>query len=429
MSAPAPTLTGVPVPVLTVRTVSLADPGDLLDLIPTAEHVSTWVRRGDGFVAWGEAARIDTFGPERMIAADSWFTALRSAADVEDQVSLPGTGLVAFGSFAFDDADPAGGSLVVPRILVGRRGGQSWVTTIDPDGGASLTLDGERAPLTFPSDVIYSRGSATPREWMAKVADAVSRIKAGEAAKIVLARDVGASSSSPLDTRALVTRFTQAYPTTWAFAVDGLVGATPEMLVRRERRMVASRVLAGTIRRTGDDERDLAHAAALARSSKDLEEHEFAVESLAAALAPFVESANIPEVPSVLHLPNVMHLATDVTAVLQRDADGGRPSSLRLAAALHPTAAVGGTPTAQAVRLVREIEEMDRGRYAGPVGWIGSDGDGEWCIALRCGALDPDDPRRIRLFAGCGIVAASDPSAELDETEAKLEPMRQALLG
>ena len=90
---------------------------------------------------------------------------------------------------------------------------------------------------------------------------------------------------------------------------------------------------------------------------------------------------------------------------------------------------MGGTPTAQAVRLVREIEEMDRGRYAGPVGWIGSDGDGEWCIALRCGALDPDDPRRIRLFAGCGIVAASDPSAELDETEAKLEPMRQALLG
>ena len=106
-----------------------------------------------------------------------------------------------------------------------------------------------------------------------------------------------------------------------------------------------------------------------------------------------------------------------------------RGNRLLFAAALHPTAAVGGKPTAQAVRLVREIEEMDRGRYAGPVGWIGSDGDGEWCIALRCGALDPDDPRRIRLFAGCGIVAASDPSAELDETEAKLEPMRQALLG
>lgn len=435
MSAPALAPAGVPVPTLSVRTARLPDPGDLLALLPTADGVSTWVRRGDGMVAWGEAARIDTAGPERMVEADAWFTRLRTAAAVSDEVGVPGTGLVGFGSFSFDDGDPAGGSLVVPRILVGRRAGECWVTTIDPDGAAPLALEhagsagDHREPLSYPSDVTYSPGAATPSEWKAKVADAVARIKAGEAAKIVLARDVWATSSTPLDVRALATRFAGAYPTTWAFAVDGLVGATPEMLVRRERRLVASRVLAGTIRRTGDDEKDLAHAAALARSSKDLEEHEFAVESLARALAPFVESANVPEVPSVLHLPNVMHLATDVTAVLQRDADGGRPSSLRLAAALHPTAAVGGTPTAEAVRLVREIEGMDRGRYAGPVGWIGSEGDGEWCIALRCGALDPEDPRRIRLFAGCGIVAASDPGAELDETEAKLEPVRQALLG
>ncbi|PWD50549.1 isochorismate synthase [Serinibacter arcticus] len=429
MSAPAPAVTGLPVPALTVRTTAISDPGDLLDLLPTSDGVATWVRRGDGMVAWGEAARTDTAGSARMVDADAWFTQLRRAADVRDDVAVPGSGLVAFGAFAFDDGDPAGGSLVVPRILVGRRAGVSWVTTIDPEGAAPLTLDGPRDALTFPTDVTYAAGAATPAEWKAKVADAVARIRAGEAAKIVLARDVWATSATPLDTRALVTRFADAYPTTWAFAVDGLVGATPEMLVRRERRLVASRVLAGTIRRTGDDERDLAHAAALARSSKDLEEHEFAVESLARALAPFVESANVPEVPSVLHLPNVMHLATDVTAVLQRGPDGDRPSSLRLAASLHPTAAVGGTPTLDAVRLVREIEGMDRGRYAGPVGWIGSDGDGEWCIALRCGALDPDDPHRIRLFAGCGIVAASDPGAELDETEAKLEPVRQALLG
>lgn len=429
MSAPAPARQGARVPTLQVRTHAVADPGDLLDLLPAGEHVSTWVRRGDGMVAWGEAARMDTSGASRMLEADAWFTSLREGADIGDDVDLPGTGLIAFGSFSFDDDDPAGGALIVPRVVVGRRAGHAWVTTIDPDGAAPLALAGDRAPLALPTDVTYSPGAVTPEEWKAKVADAVARIRAGEAAKIVLARDVWATSSTPLDPRALVTRFSQAYPTTWAFAVDGLVGATPEMLIRRERRMVASRVLAGTIRRTGDDVSDLAHAAALARSSKDLEEHEFAVESLARALAPFVESANVPEVPSVLHLPNVMHLATDVTAVLQRGADGARPSALRLAAALHPTAAVGGTPTADAVRLVGEIEGMERGRYAGPVGWIGAQGDGEWCIALRCGALDPADPRRIRLFAGCGIVAASDPGAELDETEAKLEPMRQALLG
>lgn len=151
--------------------------------------------------------------------------------------------------------------------------------------------------------------------------------------------------------------------------------------------------------------------------------------SLAESLEPFVASANVPEVPSVLHLPNVMHLATDVTGVLEADGEGRFPSVLRVAAALHPTAAVGGTPRAVAVSLVNEIEGMDRGRYAGPVGWLGADGDGEFCIALRCGSIDRDDARRIRLFAGCGIVAASDPRAELDETEAKLEPMRQALLG
>lgn len=158
--------------------------------------------------------------------------------------------------------------------------------------------------------------------------------------------------------------------------------------------------------------------------------------SLAEALEPFVASANVPEVPSVLHLPNVMHLATDVTAVLTPgdagqtpDRAGALPSVLRLVAALHPTAAVGGTPTRVAVRLVHEIEEMPRGRYAGPVGWLGADGDGEFCIALRCGAIDAEDPRRIRVFAGCGIVAASDPQAELDETEAKLEPVREALRG
>jgi menaquinone-specific isochorismate synthase len=192
------------------------------------------------------------------------------------------------------------------------------------------------------------------------------------------------------------------------------------MLVRRERGLVTSRVLAGTIRRSGDDERDLALAASLARSSKDLEEHEYAVRSVADALRPHCTSLNAPESPFVLHLRNVMHLATDVAGVL---ADGA--TSLALAGGLHPSAAVCGTPREVAGRMIGELEGMDRGRYAGPVGWMDASGDGEWGIALRCGSYERQD--RMRLFAGCGIVSGSDPAAELAESEAKLVPMRDAL--
>lgn len=431
MSSPVSTLPPVAVPHLSVRTIAVSDPGSLVDLLPAlpAHEVLAWVRRGEGMVGWGSAAAIHTAGPSRMMQADTWFGELSRRATVSDAVGVSGSGLIAFGSFAFADTSAAGGTLVVPRVLLGRRDGACWVTTIDPDGAAPLGWETECSPHRPPQQVVYSAGAASGPQWREQVAEAVRHIRAGKAAKVVLARDVVATATEPLDVRTLLDRFVQAYPTTWAFAVDGLVGATPEMLVRRQRGLVASRVLAGTIRRTGDDEADLAHAAALARSSKDLEEHELAVASLAQALAPFVASANVPEVPSVLHLPNVMHLATDVTGALAVGDHGELPSVLRLAEALHPTAAVGGTPTAAAVALIGELEGMDRERYAGPVGWIGADGDGEFCIALRCGAIERSDERRIRLFAGCGIVAASDPNAELDETEAKFEPMRQALLG
>jgi menaquinone-specific isochorismate synthase len=259
----------------------------------------------------------------------------------------------------------------------------------------------------------------------------------------VLARDLVARTERPVDPRWLLRGLAQRYDGCWTFGVDGLVGATPELLVRLERGLVHSRVLAGTIRRTGDDVHDLALAGSLARSSKDLEEHEYAVRSVAEALAPHCSSMNVPESPFVLHLPNVMHLATDVAGVL---ADGA--TSLRLAAALHPTAAVCGTPTDAARDVIRALERMDRGRYTGPVGWIDARGDGEWGIALRCAEIVPDaDPdagaptglpaevaspagggsHTLRLFAGCGIVSGSDPSSELAESDAKLVPMRDAL--
>lgn len=400
-------------------------PGDLTELLP-ADGGTAWIRRADGLVAWGELTRVTTAGPERMADAEAAWRELVAHAVVRDEVRLPGTGPVAFGSFAFADDSPAGGVLVVPRVVVGRRGATAWVTTMELGAVPAPVVPTPQPPPTSPGPVTFSDADLGPDAWQDAVRQAVRRIRDGRLEKVVLAREVHARTTAPLDQRWVLRRLAADYRACWTFAVDGLLGATPELLVRSEKGLVTSRVLAGTIRRTGDDDADLAHAALLAHSSKDLEEHEYAVTSLSEALAPFCSSTNVPETPFVLHLPNVLHLATDVTGVLSADA-GPPPTSLALAAALHPTAAVAGTPTAAACDLIAELESMDRGRYAGPVGWIGADGDGEWALALRTGRVDPDDPRHLRLFAGCGIVAASDPAAELAESEAKLEPMRRAL--
>ncbi|HEY3559746.1 MAG TPA: isochorismate synthase [Kribbella sp.] len=391
----------------------------LLDHLPD-EGGLAWVRRGDGHVGWGVAARLDVAGSNRFQKATAWWQELTGAAVVRDEVGVPGSGLVCFGSFGFTDADPS--ELVVPEVIVGRRAGTTWVTTISP--ASSLTAP-PQLQVHEPSpvyDVTFADGARTGTAWSSIVADAVRRITAGDLDKVVLARDLIAIAEQPIDLRWPLHRLATAYPNCWTFSVDGLIGATPELLVRREKGLITSRVLAGTIRRTGDDAHDLALAASLARSSKDLEEHEYAVRSVADALEPHCKSMNVPETPFVLHLPNVMHLATDVAGVANNGA-----SALGLAAALHPSAAICGTPTPVARDLIGEIEGMQRGRFSGPVGWMDAAGDGEWCIALRCGQADPDDPRRMRLFAGAGIVAGSDPDAELAETNAKLVPMRDSL--
>jgi menaquinone-specific isochorismate synthase len=272
-----------------------------------------------------------------------------------------------------------------------------------------------------PLSVTWSEGSRTTIEWQGSVAEAIDRIRFGELDKVVLARDVRATVEGPLDPRHLLLRLAEAYPSCWTFSVGGLIGATPELLVRRTGDLVTSRVLAGTVRRRGDDRTDAGLARALLASGKDTEEHEYAVRSVAKALAAHCTDLEVPERPHVLELANVQHLATDVTGRLADSA-----TVLALAASLHPTAAVCGTPTERAFDLIREIEGMDRGRYAGPVGWFDRHGDGEFGIALRCAEVDPDQGE-VRSFAGCGIVAGSDPADELAESVAKLVPIRDAL--
>ena len=414
-------------PRLYARTVEIDDPGRLLDWLPQQDRAQqdgfAWVRDGDGMVGWGEVV---THKPSTVLDADQWWSDLVSQVVAVSEIPDPpaGCGFMAFGSFVFDpDNTDARSVLTVPETIVGRRRGRSWLTRIGTEFRHDAVAP-RPARFRAPGEITYADGGLTGPQWEAAVARAVARIGAGELDKVVLARDLVARAEHDLDLRRLVGRLAADYPRCWTYAVDGLVGATPEMLVRQENGLATSRVLAGTIRRSGDSGRDLALASALARSSKDREEHEYAVASVAEALAPFCSGMHVPDAPYVLELPNVLHLATDIAAV----ADHGT-SALRLAAALHPSAAVCGTPTEQARAMIAELERMDRGRYAGPVGWIDAHGDGEWGIALRCGQLDETDPRQIRLFAGCGIVAGSDPAAELAEAAAKLVPMRDALGG
>lgn len=417
-------------PRLVSRTVEIEAVDDLVSLIPPGERPVTWIRRGDGLVGWGVAATLRTSGPDRFANASRWFDDVAEAARVRDDVRMPGSGLVAFGSFAFDDSaepEPSGAAvsmLTIPRVVVGRHAGRSFVTTtsVSPELPPPYRIRRQPAPMA-PEAVVVADGAITSDGWMGKVAEAVARIATADGlGKVVLSRDLLATAAGPVDLRWPIGRLATEYHDCWTFCVDGLVGATPELLLRRERGLVTSRVLAGTIRRSGDDEHDLALAASLARSSKDLEEHEFAAASLAEALAPFCTAMNVPETPFVLHLPNLMHLATEVTGVLAADS----PSCMEIAGALHPTAAVCGTPTESARRLIAELEPIPRDRYAGPVGWVGGDGDGEWGIALRC-AQQLSDLSVLRLHVGCGIVAGSDPQAELAESIVKAQPIITAL--
>lgn len=407
---------------LLARTVEIDDPGPLLALLPEADQLA-WIHRGDGLVGWGRAAEYAFEGPNRFLDAAAQWREITRHSVVRDEVEVPGTGLVAFGTFTFADA-ARGSRLIVPQVVIGRRDGRAWVTTIGTALGATPLITSTDAPEP-PRVVDFADGSIGPDAWKQAVAEAVRRITVGGISKVVLARDLVARLEEPLDVRSPLGRLAVDYPGCWTFHVDGFFGSTPEMLVRLERGLVTSRVLAGTIRRTGDDAHDLVLAGSLARSSKDREEHEYAVRSVADALAPHCTSMNVPESPFVLHLPNVMHLATDVTGVIRHET-----SALHLAASLHPSAAVGGTPTAEAVKLIDDLERMDRGRYAGPVGWIGASGDGEWGIGLRSAQVEADsDGSAVRLFAGCGIVADSVPADELAEAEAKLVPVRTALGG
>lgn len=411
---------------LSVETTPLDDVRQLIPFID-ARTPLLWLRKGEGIAGIGEALRLEFSGPERIRNASDAWRATVAAATITDAVRTPGTGLVAFGTFAFADESTATSTLIVPEIVLGRRDGRSWITRIRPldANGAATGATATRADLPRPTAfgdeyrLTLLPGRLGKDGYRDAVTAAVARIREHDLSKTVLARDLTGHLPHESDLRRALVELALGYPECWTFAVDGLVGSSPETLVRVHHGTVTARVLAGTISRGADAAADHDAAVTLASSTKDQEEHRFAVASVLEALRPHSADLDVSDLPFTLKLPNLWHLATDVAGTLS---DGA--SSLDLADALHPTAAVAGTPTQDALAVIRELEPFDRGRYAGPVGWVGGDGDGEWAIALRCAQVDPDGD--LTAYAGAGIVADSDPERELAETTMKFRPIVEA---
>ena len=402
---------------MNMTTARLDRPVDLASILPT-DGGFLWMHEGDGIAGWGEAARIEVpAGPGRFERASAALSEVFAEMQVDGSSSGPDEGPVAFGSFTFDPA-AQGSSLVIPRFLVRRRAGVSSVTVVGDHPVPELSHRG--APSEHDFKIRYAGSTVSELEWLDIVARAVKVLRHGDLEKVVLARDIHVWSKQAFDLPVLLARLAARFPQCYTFACDGLVGATPELLIGRHGRDISSLVLAGTAPRgVGDEDERL--GAALLASAKDLSEHAPALVSVEETLRPLCERLDVGAEPFLLRLANLQHLGTWLEGVLATDI-----SSLELAGRLHPTAAVCGTPSDKAMELIGDLEGMGRARYAGPVGWVDAAGDGEWGIALRCGEFHGT---RGRLFAGGGIVAGSLPEAELEETRIKFEAIRSALEG
>lgn len=404
------------IPQLIVRVISLSDTPlkstPLLDLLPSSPSPLAWFGKHTSMVAWGQAARWTGAGAHTFEEAAAWWNAVSASAIIDGPARAPHLPL-ALGSFGF--AAPTPSLLTVPRVLVLDTPQERWAA-IFGEGVAADPLDVlAQAPheATRPPEglrpIVSDEDAA---RWVASVGSVIERLRTGDAQKAVMARDMLVRADTPIDPRYLLARLNELYPKTWRFAIDGLIGASPEMLARARNGELYSRVLAGTAPAGRGHE--------LMDSKKNLREHALALESVTSVLAPLVPQLDASDSPFILDLPNVAHLASDVTAPM------GELSLLEVVHALHPTAAVCGTPREAALALITECEGLERGRYCGPIGWVDAAGEGEFCIALRCGLVE-DEGLSLRVFAGGGIMPDSDPEEELAETREKMAPLLDAL--
>ena len=428
MSAPllSPVPAAEPATTLFVRTQRIEEDVDLLGHLP-ADVSGAWLRHGQGVVARGTAWSVRSAGPHRFAGAGAAFRQLADRARGDDEVRVRTSGLIALGSFSYADASQRPSTLMVPRALLGVHDGEAFLTVVGVDEEPVLPASWQEL---FPSTPVPAEcaepleitAGHTPDEYQALVQEAIAGIRAGRAEKVVLSERTTVRTPAPLPPAVMLARLARAYPSTWVYHLEDVVGASPEMLAQTEDGRVYSRVLAGSRPVADDGELDEVDRRAFRTDAKERSEHAFAVDSVIERLEGVAEELEVSPEPFVLRLPGLEHLASDVSARLREGT-----TSLDVASRLHPSAAVSGTPREDADEIIADLEPHDRGGYASPVGWMDGSGDGQWAIALRMAHVV--DERTVVLQAGGGLVAASDPVSEHAEALAKCRPMLRALRG
>ena len=382
--------------------------------IPPAEVLvisgsSVFLRDGQQIIGTGKAISFEATGPNRISELSKMWQELLRTAEIDNQSGLANTGLIALTSITFSESSAAPSLLYVPAVTRVYREGLAFEVVVEAEGSEQARLSPEG---------IFSEGVVSAEDFKTAVAAGISAINSTQLEKVVLGRDLVMPINAAPDLSRALTRLHEKYPKCWTYQIGNVFGASPELLLRADGGEVSARVLAGTAGRGTDPDVDRAIADGLAHSQKNRHEHDYAVNSMVKALEPFCEVVEADSEPFSLALPDLWHLATEVTGTLRASV-----SLLDVIEKLHPTAAVAGTPTEMAEQLISQLEPFDRAGYAGPVGWLSSDGAGELAIALRGGIIEKD---QIRAIAGCGIVAESDPEAELAETELKFKAVRYA---
>jgi salicylate biosynthesis isochorismate synthase/menaquinone-specific isochorismate synthase len=400
-------------------------------------------RDGHAIAGLGEAMRIEARGQDRFSEVARRCRDLARDSECGELGGLPpGTGPIFCGGFAFAHSGGASAEwgsfapaqLVLPELSLLRHGAQAWVTlaaVLNGDEAADpvaellearlASLRPAPMPLIDPSPTQPARvaGAAPAEHYEGAVARAVELIAKGDVRKVVLAREVRVHAGAPIDPAAVFGALREVFPSCFSYCVGTptatFLGASPELLVRRDGARAQTVALAGTTRRSADPSVDDHLGERLLQSSKEREEQAIVAARIEQTLGPVSLWVAAADEPVLVKVQNVQHLATPIRAQLRDPVP-----AVELAGLLHPTPAVGGEPWDRAMRLIPELEGLDRGWYAGPIGWTDLAEDGEFCVALRGGLLRGDT---AHLYAGCGIVRDSVPAAELAETEIKLQTM------
>lgn len=369
---------------------------------------SLFVRDGVGIAGSASATRVAATEARGFL----------DSLQVDDRVQSPGSGPILLGAIPFDSNDLH--DFILPHVsLVKSVDGRAWVTTVD-DAEPNFVTPQEPAPVAASYTV---QPGVSVDHYLEAVQQARDAVRAGSITKAVIARDIVINASAPIDVYAVLLRLRSSFGSSYRYLVDDFIGASPELLVAVDNGAISSHPLAGTAPRTGDPQTDSTLAAKLLSSEKNQIEHRVVIDMVHDTLLPFCSYLDWQPEPSVMQVANVQHLGTLMQGMLSKPF----MHVLDAAMMLSPTPALGGFPKHEALNLINQYEGIERGRYGGAVGWFDQNGNGAFAVAIRCAQLS-SERTSARLFAGGGIVADSEPAAELAETQAKFQAMLAAII-